>query len=380
MKILITGAHFTPAVATIEELKKMDGVEVVYVGRKTTLEGDKALSVESKVLPAMGVKFIPIITGRLQRSFTPYTIPSLLKIPIGLIQALYIILSEKPDVILSFGGYVAVPVVIVGWLFSIPTIVHEQTITLGLANRINSIFADKIAASFEKGVLKGEKVILTGNPVRQNILDLSRLPADKAGPGDITEEYSEIFKSARKDKKPVILFTGGNQGSHVINLAVEESLDKLLKIACIIHVTGDNKFEDFERLQGLQTGRYLVKKWIGEEWGVILSQVDLVICRAGINTLNELAYLGKPALIIPIASSEQNKNAKYFEELGLVKVLSQSKLSGETLLRNIRLLLNGLNYLTKKTKEAKKIIIPDAAKRLALETVLLGQKIEANRI
>ncbi|OGE27898.1 hypothetical protein A2867_02415 [Candidatus Daviesbacteria bacterium RIFCSPHIGHO2_01_FULL_40_11] len=380
MKILITGAHFTPAVATIEELKKMDGVEVVYVGRKTTLEGDKALSVESKVLPAMGVKFIPIITGRLQRSFTPYTIPSLLKIPIGLIQALYIILSEKPDVILSFGGYVAVPVVIVGWLFSIPTIVHEQTITLGLANRINSIFADKIAASFEKGVLKGEKVILTGNPVRQNILDLSRLPAGKAGPGDITEEYSEIFKSARKDKKPVILFTGGNQGSHVINLAVEESLDKLLKIACIIHVTGDNKFEDFERLQGLQTGRYLVKKWIGEEWGVILSQVDLVICRAGINTLNELAYLGKPALIIPIASSEQNKNAKYFEELGLVKVLSQSKLSGETLLRNIRLLLNGLNYLTKKTKEAKKIIIPDAAKRLALETVLLGQKIEANRI
>lgn len=367
MKILVTGAHFTPAVATIEELKKMDNVEVVYVGRKTTLEGDKASSVESKVLPSLGVKFIPIITGRLQRSFTPYTIPSLLKIPLGLAQAIYIILSEKPDVILSFGGYVAVPVVIVGWLFSIPIIVHEQTITFGLANRINSIFADKIAASFENSIFKGEKVILTGNPVRQNILDLSH-------PRGVTKEYSEIFKSARKDKKPVILFTGGNQGSHVINLAVEEGMDKLLKIACIIHVTGDNKFEDFERLKKLQTSCYLVKKWIGEEWGVILSQVDLVICRAGINTLNELAYLGKPALLIPIASSEQNKNAKYFEELGLARVLSQSKLSGETLLKNVRLLLNDLNHLTERAKEAKKIIIPDAAKRLALETILLGKK------
>src|SRR3989344_9001367 len=116
MKILITGAHFTPAVATIEELKKVENEEIVYVGRNTTLEGDRTQSVESKVLPALGVKFIPIIAGRLQRSFTPYTIPSLLKIPIGWIQALYIILSEKPDVILSFGGYVAVPVVIVGWL------------------------------------------------------------------------------------------------------------------------------------------------------------------------------------------------------------------------------------------------------------------------
>ena len=83
MKILITGAHFTPAVATIEELKKMDKVEVVYVGRNTTLEGDKTQSVESKALPEMGVKFITIITGRLQRSLTIFTFFSLLKIPFG---------------------------------------------------------------------------------------------------------------------------------------------------------------------------------------------------------------------------------------------------------------------------------------------------------
>jgi len=99
MKVLLTGAHFTPAVAVAEELKKYPNVKLVYVGRKTTLEGDKTTSIESKVLPSLGVRFIPIITGRLQREFTIYTIPSLLKIPIGILQALYIILRERPDLV-----------------------------------------------------------------------------------------------------------------------------------------------------------------------------------------------------------------------------------------------------------------------------------------
>src|SRR5437868_379316 len=119
MKILVTGAHFTPAVATIEQLKKYPDISIVYVGRKTTQEGDSSPSAESKILPTLGIKYIPITTGRLQRSFTIYTIPSLLKIPIGFIQAFYLILKEKPTVILSFGGYVALPLVFVGWLFSI---------------------------------------------------------------------------------------------------------------------------------------------------------------------------------------------------------------------------------------------------------------------
>ena len=102
MKILLTGTHFTTTVATIEEFKKYPKVELVYVGRRTTREGDSSRSVESTELPKLGVKFIPIIAGRLQISFTIYTISSLLKIPIGFIQAFFIILQEKPDVILSF--------------------------------------------------------------------------------------------------------------------------------------------------------------------------------------------------------------------------------------------------------------------------------------
>lgn len=367
MKILVTGTHFTPAIAVIEELQKIRKVEIVYVGRKTTMEGDNTRSTESRVLPSLGVKFISIIAGRMQRVFTLYTIPSFLKIPIGFIQALFIILSEKPDVILSFGGYVAVPIVIVGWLFSIPIIIHEQTLVHGLANRITSVFADKIAVSFASGDIKDEKVILTGNPIRSEIIK-KFLGANVIHPPGGREI-------------PTILVMGGNQGSHVINLAVEKCLGRLLKIAAVYHQTGDSKYRDYERLEelgklgslGILGERYTVKKWIGQEYGEVLQEADLVVCRAGINTLTELALLGKPVLLIPIPNIEQNKNARYFEGLGLARILPQSKLSAETLLENIVILVKSLDRLKEKAKEAEKIIIPDAAKRLALETVLLGE-------
>lgn len=354
MKILITGAHFTPAVAVAEELKKTKGVQIVYVGRKSTQEGDKSLSVESKVLPTLGIKFIPIITGRLQRSFTIYTIPSFLKIPIGFLQAFFIILKEKPDVILSFGGYVALPLVIVGWLFSIPIIIHEQTLVSGLANKISFFLADKICVSFPS---KNPKAILTGNPLRKEIIDVVKL-----------HHHSGVN----------ILITGGNQGSHVINLAVEESLDKLTKEASVIHVTGDNKFRDFERLEKLQNERYIVKKWIGEGWGQILKQADLVVSRAGINTLSELAYLSLPALVIPIPYlylDEQNKNAYFFQELGLARILPQFKLTPKTLYENIKNMLDNLKKIKENARKAKKIIIPDSAKRVALETIILAKQV-----
>lgn len=358
MKVLVTGTHFTPAVAVIEELKKIDGIEIVYVGRCTTLEGDNTASAESKVIPSLGVKFIGVITGRLQRVFSIYTIPSLLKIPVGLLQAFFIILTERPDVILSFGGYVAVPIVIAGWLFSIPIMIHEQTLVSGLANKICSLFADKIAVSFEKSAFKGEKVVLTGLPIRRVIVESGGL--------------------SRRSGLPTVLIMGGNQGSHVINQVTEQCLDKLTKIAYVIHITGDNKFGDFERLERLGGfgGRYTVKKWIGKEYGTILQKADLVVSRAGINTLMELAYLGKPVLVIPIPylyQDEQNLSAKYFEELGLVKILSQPKLSGATLLSEIKLMLKDLSHLEKKAQKAKKVIIPDAAKRLTLEVMLLAK-------
>lgn len=378
MKVIITGAHFTPAVATIEQLKKYQDVNLIYVGRKTTLEGDNTPSVESQILPQLKIKFIPLIMGRLQRDFTIYTIPSLMKIPIGFLQALYIIIKEKPNVILSFGGYVSVPMVIIAWLFSIPIIIHEQSLVLGLANKICSPFADKIALAFDKGYgLKEEKTIVVGNPIREEIIRHD---------GEVSPEYQKIFTAAKKNHLPIILITGGNQGSHVVNLAAEEILETLLKMACVIHITGDNKFKDFERQESLgKSGelgelgeRYIVKKWIGKEMGFCLSNADLIISRAGANTLTESTYFEKKVLAIPIPylyQDEQMKNAKYFEQFGNVRILFQSKLSGENLFNTIKIMLKDLNKLNQKAKEIKKTIIVDAAKRLALETILLAENV-----
>lgn len=377
MKILITGTHFTPAVAVINELKKRKDMEIVYVGRGTTQEGDPTPSQESGEIPKLGVKFISIIAGRLQRSLTFYTIPSLLKLPIGFIQAFYIVLREKPDVILSFGGYIGIPVVFTGYLLSIPIIIHEQTLVSGLANKLSSLFADKIAVSFETDKLfKDKKTVLTGNPIRDEVLH----PGVK-----LPSEYQDIFTVSRKEKLPLILIMGGNQGSHTINIALERILNQLKKISCLIHVTGESKYYDFERLIKLQDERYLVKKWIGKEYGAILKKVDLIICRAGINTLTEIAYMDKPALVIPIPylyQDEQNKNAKYFANLGLARILPQTKLSGKSLLRHIQDCFNDLNLSRVKSRDqwsknmqrGERLNIPDAAKNLALETILLSHR------
>lgn len=144
-------------------------------------------------------------------------------------------------------------------------------------------------------------------------------------------------------------------------------------------MTGSNKYNDFERLQNLQNESYSVHQWISNEWGSILSKADLVVSRAGINILSELALLSKPTLLVPIPylyQNEQNKNAKYFENLGLARILPQSKLSGETLFKEINFMLNNLDNLKEKARQAKKAIIPDAAKRLTLEVILLCLKEE----
>lgn len=376
MKILVTGSHFTAAQAVIEQLQKHPGVNIVYLGRAYTREGDPTPSVESQVLPKLGVKFVPLISGRLQRSFTRYTIPSLLKIPFGFIQAFYLLLKERPSVVLSFGGYLGVPVVISAWALSIPVIIHEQTLVTGLANEISSLFADKIAVSFNKNM--GKKMILTGNPIRKELL--ASFKQQKAG--NLTTDYHKILEVSKKEKLPLIYITGGNQGSHIINETVYQILEELTKKACVIHQTGDSKFQDHDKLVAKQRElsfpqRYIVKKWVTTaELASFVKQIDLAISRGGINTLYELAYFGIPALVIPfpyLYKDEQTTNARYFAQLGMAQVLEQRDLSAPTLLEKVQQLLKQLPQRKKQAQGARSLVIPDASKRLALETLLLGR-------
>ncbi len=360
-KIVLTGGHLAPALAVIEELKKEGGLKIYYFGRKYSLEGEKVLSAESKIIPSMGIEFIPITTGRLQRKFTRYTVPSLLKVPLGFFQSLYYLLRIKPKLVCSFGGYISVPVVIASWLLGIPILTHEQTSVFGLASKINSFFASKIAVSFSESLryFPKDKVVLTGNPIRPEVFQIKK-------PSHFTLRPSCL---------PLIYITGGNQGSHVINMAVVEILPKLLKHYRVIHQTGERdypqitnyKLEIAEKLRE----RYFISPFIDpHDIGWVLNKADLIISRAGANIVCEVAALGKPALFIPIPwvyQNEQEKNAQMLVKAGTAEILPQEKLNGEVLLTKISQMTKNLLKYKRNAKRAQEIVRLDSASRIVAE-------------
>lgn len=372
MKILITGAHFTPAQAVIEELLKFNGIEVVYVGRKYTQEGDNTPSVESVVIPSLGVKFISITSGRLRRFFSFGSFLSLLKLPVGFLQALLICIAERPDVVVSFGGYVGVPVVVAAWLLSIPVLIHEQTLISSLSSMISSPFADKIAVTFDaKNSFPQKKIVVTGNPIREKVIRPNKFGSD----------FETFFEDNKRSKLPILLITGGNQGSHTINEVIMGLIDKLSRSFLIVHQTGDSKYMDFDKLQEIRLGlkhpeRYLIRKFIGAgDWGNLLRRTDIAVTRGGINTLLELAFMGTASIIIPIPylyKNEQSVNALFFKNLGLGEVLKQSDLNSHSLLVKISHIAKNLERYKKSAKNARVVIIQDSAKILAQQVLILG--------
>lgn len=330
-KIFITGGHFTPALAVIQELSKSNNWKIFYIGRKQAMEGDRALSLEYQELSTLkNIHFLRITPGRVQPKFfvNPFqSLAALAKIPFGFFQSFLWVLKYRPGIILSFGGYIAVPVVISAWLIGIPIVTHEQTVTTGLANRLIAAFSKKILVSWPDSLrdYPRHKVVLVGNPLRTEIL-------------------SQIGPEVQKINSPKnILVTGGNQGSHVINLAVSGTLTQILAEFNLIHQTGDSSvFRDFDILSqkknqltpSLQK-KYTLQKFLNTaEMAEALKKSDLVISRSGANTITELAALGKVAILIPIPFSknqEQFKNARILQQAGSGVIIEQDKLTPASL-------------------------------------------------
>lgn len=345
MKIVIIGGHLTPALAVIEALPK--DAEILYIGRKHALEGDKAVSLEYQAITQKGINFTVLQTGRLQRRLTRHTIPSLAKVPIGLVRSIAILRKFKPDIVIGFGGYVSFPVILGAKFLKIPIVIHEQTLEAGATNKVIAKFAKKICISFESSrkYFPTDKVIVTGNPLRQNILN----PKKKYGVESID---------------PIIYITGGSLGSHAINILVEKSLNRLLNKYAIIHQTGSSlQFKDFEKMVILKQGlnndrrnRYIVSKhFLPEEIGEILKASRLVVSRAGINTVSELIVLEKPSLLIPLPNSqkdEQMKNAQFLKKLGLGEIKEQKDLTPEEFLITINEMMQNIDKYKLSSKQS----------------------------
>lgn len=315
MKILFAGGHLSPALALIDYLKEKKDIKIIFVGRKYNSDFDKSLSLEFKEIKKRKIKFHHLPTGRLTRIFNFNTLVNLLKIPWGIVVALKIIKDEKPDLVFSFGGYLAFPIALWAFVFKIPLYIHEQTINPGLANRLIGLIAKKVFISFEetKKYFPANKTIYTGIPLKSTIFKVIRKPFS----------LSDI-------KKRKIFVMGGSLGSHSINLIIEKNLTSLKKKYMIVHQVGNvKKYHDFERLQKQADENYYVTEhFFDDEIGYIYKNVDLIISRAGANTFFELIALKKPAILIPLpwsANNEQLKQAQLFQRLGLGYVFLQNE-------------------------------------------------------
>ncbi|MEV7964805.1 UDP-N-acetylglucosamine--N-acetylmuramyl-(pentapeptide) pyrophosphoryl-undecaprenol N-acetylglucosamine transferase [Sphaerisporangium sp. NPDC088356] len=320
-----TGGHTYPALTAVRTLQARLAatgrtVDVLWVGAADGLE--------ARVAPAEGVAFAAVATGKVRRSsnplkmISPANVADMGRVPLGVAQARSIVADFRPDVVLSTGGYVAVPVGLAAKLCRRPLVVHEQTVRLGLANRLLARAATRIAVSSESTVpLLPESAraiaIVTGNPVRPEVL---RGRPDRA--------VEALGMAGFDGQRPTVYVTGGAQGSQQINGLVAGILPWLLSHANVVHQCGPANVADMRRraaeLPGDLAARYLLTGYVGAELPDVLALADVVISRSGAGTIAELTALGKAAVLIPLASSaggEQAHNARHLAEAGAAVAL-----------------------------------------------------------
>lgn len=326
MKILVTGGHPAPALAVIEELRKYPQHELYFVGRQFAQEGTQSESYEYKQVKKLKIPFYPIKTGRLTRILSIEMIRDFFMSIYGFYNALKIVLQIRPDIIMSFGGYIALPVCYIGKLFGIEIITHEQTISPGLANKAIGYIADKVLVSFPETIkyFKVSRTRVTGNPIRFQARRTIKKPFEIS------------------NNKPIIYVTGGSLGSHSINIHIEKILDELLKHFVVIHQTGNiEKYGDFKRLSKVRRKNYyVVEHFHSDEIGWVFRNAHIIVSRAGANTTFELIHYRTPSVLIPLpwsANGEQERHAKLLQHAGAAEVFDQYH-SSDALLDKILLI------------------------------------------
>ena len=318
-RILLTGGgtagHVTPNIALLPRLREL-GYEISYMGSYN--------GIEKKLIEELQIPYYGISSGKLRRYFDPKNFTDPFKVLKGYGEARRIIKQLKPDVLFSKGGFVSVPVVLAARHFHVPVILHESDLTPGLANKLCIPSAWKVCCNFPETLqyLPTDKAVLTGSPIRQELLKGDPVRALK-------------FTGLSPDK-PVILVMGGSLGAAAVNEAVRSILPQLLKDFHVIHLCGKDKIDP--SLNGLSG--YVQYEYIKGELKDLFALSDIVVSRAGANAICELLALRKPSLLIPLpaASSrgDQILNARSFEKQGFSMVLEEEKITPDSLFDAVR--------------------------------------------
>lgn len=332
--------------------------------------------VERRIITGLGVPYVAIQTGKLRRYLSLDTpIDLLVRLPAGFFQAISALRRFKPHVIFSTGGYVCVPPVIAGRALGVPSLTHEQTALVGLANRIAGRFADRVAISFPRSAsfFPPAKTLLTGNPVRPTIFQ-----------GE-APRAAQLF--GFDANAPALYVTGGAQGSHAINMAVREALPRLLACCQVLHQCGEGPDGSGDDLRALLQARedlppdlqrrYHAQAFVGEEIGDVYALASLVVGRAGAGTVNELVSLGMPSVLVPLpgsAGGEQEANARALEKEGGAVVLLQGDLTPDSLVTTVCGLVRDTARLKTMSQGAGKLAMPGAADAIIDELLRLAKR------
>ena len=329
-KIILTGGgtagHVTPNLALIPALREQ-GWDIGYIGSYT--------GIEKELIEKEGIPYRGISSGKLRRYFSFKNFTDPFRILKGYFQARGILKRERPDVIFSKGGFVAVPVVLAAKARRIPVIIHESDMTPGLANKLCIPSARKVCCNFPETLkyLPKEKAVLTGSPIRRELLSGSPLAGFKF--------------TGLSSKKPVLLVIGGSLGSVKVNTAIREILPELLKEWQVVHLCGKGNLD--ASLSGLDG--YVQYEYISAQLKDLFAMSDLMVSRAGANSICELLALRKPNILIPLSAAasrgDQILNARSFEHLGYSKVLEEEEITKESLLDAVHdLYENRESYIT----------------------------------
>lgn len=318
-KIILTGGgtagHVTPNLALIPSLQEL-GYEIHYIG---SYQG-----IEKKLIEGAGIPYDGISSGKLRRYFDIKNFSDPIRVVKGYGEALRLMKKYKPDVVFSKGGFVAVPVVLAAKHYRIPTIIHESDITPGLANKLCIPSAKKVCCNFPETLkyLPEEKAVLTGSPIRAELLQGDRLSG---------LQYTHLSAD-----RPVVLIIGGSLGSVTVNNAVRCLLPRLLPDYQIVHICGKGNLD--ESLIG--TKGYVQYEYVDAPLRHLFAASDIVISRAGANSICEILALRKPNILIPLSAAasrgDQLLNAESFRKQGFSTVIEEEQLTDDTLYQAIQ--------------------------------------------
>lgn len=355
-----TAGHVSPLLAVAEALLELTPVDLRFIGGRRGLEGELA--------GAAGIRFHAVPLPSLRDPDSKLALLShALLVPIATIDALAQLIRWRPNVAVTSGSFSSLPVLFAARLLRVPIYLWVGDAIPGRALRAVARWSSGIGLTFEPAsrALPGGRATVTGNPVRRSLLRWTKADGRRA--------------LGLAPDGPVVLITGGSQGSEKINNATSGALSRLARRAAIVHHTGPAGLPRAQAQRALlpeaERSRYQPHGYLREEMGAALAAADLVVGRAGSSSIAEPLAFGVPLVLIPFGAAmnaHQTANARAAADLGAAVVLAESDLDGDRLAAVVSGLLDDPARLARMAANAKSAGRPDAAVRIARLVLALG--------